>query len=80
MSNLTDDLRCEMDRAQTRYGNFASTHEALGVITEEYIELIGEIRGNRMDRIRCEALQLAAAALRMAEACEDTGFVRRSVK
>jgi NTP pyrophosphatase (non-canonical NTP hydrolase) len=80
MKELTDQLRAEMTRAQARYGNPASTHEALGVITEEYHELIGAIQGNRMDRIRMEALQMSAAALRLAEACEDTGFVSRSVK
>lgn len=80
MTDLTDKLRAEMARAQERYGNFESTHEALGVITEEYYELITAIRGNRMDRIRGEALQVAAAALRLAEACDNTGFVGRSVK
>lgn len=80
MSDLTAQLRDEMARAHARYGNPASTHEALGVITEEYHELISAIQGNRMDRIRMEALQVSAAALRLAEACEDMGFVSRSVK
>lgn len=80
MINLTDELREEMIRAQIRYGNFASTHEALGVLTEEYHELIGAIQGNRVDRIQQEALQVAAVALRLAESCDKTGFVSRSVK
>lgn len=80
MTDLTDSLRAEIARAQARYGDFASSHEALGVLTEEYYELIEVIRGNRVDRIRHEALQVAAVALRLAEACEDGGFRRRSGK
>jgi len=77
---LTEELSDEMNRARVRYGDFASTHEALGVLTEEYQELIEAIHGNRMDRIQTEALQVAAVAMRLAEACERTGFVSRSVK
>lgn len=80
MNDLTAILRAEMDRAYLRYGEFASSHEALGVLTEEYHELIEAIQGNRVDRMRQEALQVAAVALRFAEACEDSGFRRRSVK
>ncbi len=80
MKKLTDELLAEMDRAQARYGDPASTHECLGVITEEYIELIGAIQGNRLDFIRMEAIQLSSAALRLAGACEKIEFVRRSVK
>ena len=80
MSDLTDQLREEINRAHSRYGNFASTHEALGVLTEEYYELISAVQGNRVDRIRHEALQVAAVALRLAESCEHTGFISRSVK
>lgn len=80
MTDLTDSLRAEMARAEDRYGDFASTHEGLGVLTEEYHELIEAIQGNRVDRVRHEALQVAAVAMRLAEACEDSGFRRRSVK
>lgn len=80
MTTLTDQLRAEADAAHARYGAYTSSHEALGVITEEYHELVEAIRGNRMERICREALQVAAAALRLAEACEDNGFVGRSVK
>lgn len=80
MSDLTTQLRAEMARAQERYGDFASSHEGFGVLTEEYYELLEMVRSNRVDRIRHEALQVAAVALRLAEACEDSGFRRRSVK
>jgi len=70
----------EIERAQERYGDFASTHEALGVLTEEYYELVEAIRGNRLDRIQREAVQVAAVALRLAEACDKGAFAARSVK
>ena len=78
--NLLPEVRAEADRAAERYGNFTSTHEGLGVLTEEYHELVEAVRSNRMDRIRCEAMQIAAVALRLAESCEESGFVARSVK
>jgi len=80
MTDLLQAVRDEANRAADRYGAPKSTHEALGVLTEEYVELIQAIHGNRMDRIRAEAVQIAAAALRLAEACEETGFVGRSTK
>jgi hypothetical protein len=80
MKDLLPSIRAEADRAHERYGMFASTHEALGVIVEEYTELITAIQGNRMDRIRAEAIQVSAAALRLAEHCDDGGFIGRSVK
>lgn len=70
----------EVNHAQERYGDFASTHEALGVLTEEYYELVEAIRGNRLDRIQREAVQVAAVALRLAEACDKGAFAARSVK
>jgi NTP pyrophosphatase (non-canonical NTP hydrolase) len=78
--DLLQFVRRETLRAQERFGNPASTHEALGVITEEYFELVHAIRTNRLDRIREEALQVSAAALRLAEACDNTVFLCRSVK
>jgi hypothetical protein len=80
MNQILEYIKNEAERAFSRYGNFTSTHEALGVLTEEYHELIVAIQGNRMDRIRAEAIQLSAVALRLADACQDTGFVGRSVK
>ena len=70
----------EIARCDHRWGPFKSSHEGLGVLTEEYHELVTAIRGNRLDKIRAEAIQVAAAALRLAEACGDTGFAARSIK
>ena len=78
-------LLCEchllMGRTDERYGPFTSTHEALGVITEEFYELVSAIRSNALDSVRHEAIDLAAAALRLAEACQgESGFTARSKK
>jgi hypothetical protein len=63
--------------AQGRYGDFASMHEAYGVLAEEVAELFEGVRlpqgwgdarpPSRSDRIRFEAIQVAAVALRIAE-------------
>jgi hypothetical protein len=70
----------EMERAHDKYGPFFSTHEALGVITEEYHELIRGIQGNWQVNIREESIQLAAACLRLARQCEGnhSPFMERS--
>lgn len=55
----------ELVRASGRHGGFSSVHEGLGVITEEYHELIEAVRSNDPAKIREEATQLAAMATRM---------------
>lgn len=68
---------------QARFGDFASMHEAYGVLTEEVAELFEAVRmkqghlvpgdvkypkgKTRADCIREEAIQVAAVALRIAE-------------
>ena len=69
-----------MKRATLRYGSFASTHEALGVCSEEWDELRDAIRANKLESVREEALDLAAALLRLAEACREPKFIDRSGK
>lgn len=73
-------VSAEMSAAATRYGQFASSHEALGVLTEEYAELLEAIRANDMRAIRQEAVQIAAVAIRLRLACDETAFVERSGK
>jgi hypothetical protein len=51
--------------ADSRYGDFASTHEALGVASEEWDELRTAIHANDRERIMAEALDLAAAIIRL---------------
>ena len=62
----------EASEAQAKYGDFASMHEAYGVLAEEVAELFDEVRTSQRDKIRCdriraEAIQVAAVALRIAE-------------
>lgn len=69
------------NRAQERYGDFASTHEALGVASEEWDELKDAIRANDLVQVRYECIDLAAVLLRLALAVENGGaFSARSVK
>jgi hypothetical protein len=65
-----DDIREEADAAERRYGPFASTHEAFGVLAEEQMELLAAIHANDLEAIRREAVQCAAVALRLAELCD----------
>ena len=67
MSDTLRDILEEADRAQVKYGSFTSTHESLGVLTEEYLELIDAIRRNDPVAVRREAIQVAAVALRLAD-------------
>jgi hypothetical protein len=72
----------EANRAFARYGDFTSTHEALGVLLEEFDELKDAIHGNILPAVAREAIQVAAVALRLAELCERDGdaFRERSMK
>lgn len=68
-----------MKRGFDRYGKFASTHEAYGVLAEEMAELLDSIRENQLDSVKDEAIQVAAVAARLAK--EISGDLRRrSVK
>lgn len=70
----------ERERAWRRYGAFQSTHEALGVLMEEFDELRAAIHANALESVRMEAIQIAAVAMRLAEACRDNeAFAERSV-
>jgi len=70
-----------MEDAQSRYGNFASTHEALGVALEEWNELNDAIRANAIEAIREEAIDLAAVLIRLAAQCRSSETMKeRSIK
>lgn len=82
---MHDDLIYEIElriaAAELRYGEMASTHEALGVACEEWDELREAIRTNKLGAVEYEALDLAAVLLRLARACRNGGaFAKRSVK
>lgn len=59
----------EAQAAADHYGPFASTHEALGVLCEEWDELREAIHCNDAAAIAEEALQVSAVALRLATLC-----------
>lgn len=70
-----------MERAQARYANFASCHEALGVALEEWNELQDAVKANAIEGVREEALDLAAVLIRLAIQCRTSQNLRsRSVK
>ena len=58
-------IETRISAADRRYGPYASTHEALGVIVEEFDELRAAIHANALGAIQYEALDLAAALIRL---------------
>ena len=60
--------------ADTRYGPFKSTHEAMGVGYEEWIEFTDAVRSNILADIYEEALDLAAVMIRLAGSLQDDAF------
>lgn len=65
------ELVTRISAADEKYSDYTSTHEAMGVITEEYAELIEAVRANDLTAVRSEALDIAAAAIRLAMACGE---------
>jgi NTP pyrophosphatase (non-canonical NTP hydrolase) len=64
--------RLEAEVAQHKFGDYASMHEAYGVLAEEVAELFEAVRMRQADTQRAraicrEAIQVAAVALRIAE-------------
>jgi NTP pyrophosphatase (non-canonical NTP hydrolase) len=62
--------------AQKGFGTFASRHEILGTITEEYYELIEAVHANKPEEMQEELLDLAVGAI-FAVACLDQGTLDR---
>lgn len=79
-SSIIELIAWEAEKAQARYGSFASAHEALGVLFEEFAELAEAVRGHSIKAVLREAAQVAAVALRLAEHCqtETESFKERS--
>lgn len=81
-TSSSEDVVREAARAESRFGTLRSTHEALGVLLEEFDELKDAIHRNSREDIRKEAIQVAAVALRLANACAssppDSDFSTRS--
>ena len=70
----------EIKRSEERFGTFHSSHEALGVLIEELEELTMAIRENDRLSVEAEAVQVSAAALRLAHCCWSAKeeFLKRS--
>lgn len=62
---LMEEIRDEAQEAHDRYGQFTSTHEALGVLVEEMDELKRAIQENAMESVSIEAKQVSAVAGRL---------------
>lgn len=74
-SAAIDATVAEANAAQEKYGDFASMHEAYGVLAEEVDEFFDAVRmrqrlPDRPRMLRAEAIQIAAVALRIAEQAE----------
>ncbi len=63
---VAEEVLAEFYRAVSRFGPFASRHEGIAVIREEYLELERAVfwGDGGPENVRVEAIQLAAMALR----------------
>jgi hypothetical protein len=70
---VSDAVEVELYVATERYGSFNSAHEGYAVILEELDELWDEVkrRDKSIPRMRAEAIQVAAMAMRFVMDCCD---------
>ena len=72
-------ITAETNKAQSKYGNFNSTHEAYAVLLEEVNEFWDLVQGVisfsdtewKADRMKSELTQVASIATRIIEQLED---------
>jgi hypothetical protein len=64
--NLTDRIEREMGYGLAKFGRYNTTHEAIAVIREEYLEMEREVFHGTVEKAVEEAIQLAAVAMRFA--------------
>lgn len=76
LEEASTQMLSEIAEADRKYGPFTSSHEGLGVLTEELKELTEAIHANTLEAIRHEAIQVAAVALRLASACRGNDAFR----
>jgi NTP pyrophosphatase (non-canonical NTP hydrolase) len=62
---LLAELASALERRVSKHGDgaFVGPHEGLGVIVEEYDELLDAVRSNDRRRVRDEAMDVAVGAL-----------------
>lgn len=69
--SVADEVLAELSRARSKFPRpSASAHEAFAVLDEERDELWDEVKANHPDRkarMRAEAIQVAAMAIRFVE-------------
>jgi hypothetical protein len=81
LSTTINRLCAVTEAADERYGAFASTHEAMGVASEEWDELRLAIQSNDFTKIAHECLDLAAVCIRLHDQLGTVQMLRdRSTK
>ena len=81
LSDLLYEIDERMINAASRYGDFASTHEAMGVAIEEWDEFRDAVRSNALGSVEHECLDLAAVLIRLARDLRNSNYTKaRSVK
>ena len=73
---LIYELEERIRKAAARYGDFSSTHEALGVALEEWDEFREAVRSNDQAAIEHECIDLAAVLIRIARNMRDFEHTR----
>jgi hypothetical protein len=76
-AKTTNALWARIGAADERYGNFASTHEAMGVAAEEWDELRAALHSNDLGAIQREALDLSAVLIRLVDQLDYAETMRR---
>jgi NTP pyrophosphatase (non-canonical NTP hydrolase) len=59
------------------FGDFTSTHEALGVAMEEWQEFLQAVRSNDQYEVQAEALDLVVVLLRLYEQLDSSETLRQ---
>ena len=60
-----------------KWGPYASTHEAYGVLAEEMHELLQAIHSNDLHHVATEAMQVAIVACKLAKEAQTKSFMRK---
>lgn len=71
VSEVTKEVRDEIELGEDRFGPFHSLHEAVAILREEYLETENAVfweaqKKGDFNVIRKEAIQVAAVAIRLA--------------